>query len=110
MHAGRTLRQARRRAGLSQRDLAGLTGVAQPTIARVETGEHSPRVATLDVLLGACGEALEAVPRAGDGVDRTTIRALLALSPAERVATLPAEAAVLDQFAHAHRVRPRRAT
>ena len=80
MDTGRTLRQARRRAGLSQRALAERTGIAQPTVARVETGNHSPRVATLELLLGACGEALEALPRAGDGVDRTTIRALLALT------------------------------
>jgi transcriptional regulator with XRE-family HTH domain len=104
MDVGRTLRQARRRAGLSQRALAGRTGVAQPTIARLEAGEQSPRVATLDVLLAACGEVLEAMPRAGAGVDRSTIRELLALTPAERLATLPAEAATLDRLAAARRV------
>jgi transcriptional regulator with XRE-family HTH domain len=99
MNVGRTLRQARRRARLSQRALAARTGIAQPTIARIESGDHSPRLATLEALLDACGESLEALPRAGDGVDRTLIRALLALSPAERVATLPAEAAFLDRLA-----------
>jgi len=108
MHAGRALRQARRRAGLSQRALAHLTGIAQPTVARIETGDHSPRVATLEALLAACGEELEAMPRAGDGVDRTTIRDLLALSPAERLATLPAEAAMLDRLARARPSRARR--
>jgi transcriptional regulator with XRE-family HTH domain len=81
---GRTLRRARRRAGLSQRALATATGVAQPTIARIERGSESPRIDTLARLLRACGHRLEARPAAGDGVDRTAIRRLLALTPAER--------------------------
>lgn len=104
MNVGRTLRQARRRAGLSQRALARQTGIAQPTIARVETGEHSPRVATLAALLDACGDAIEALPRAGDGVDRSTIRAMLDLSPSERLSTLTAEAEMLDRLAGARRL------
>jgi transcriptional regulator with XRE-family HTH domain len=36
MNAARSLRHARRRAGLTQRDLAQQTGIAQPTIARIE--------------------------------------------------------------------------
>lgn len=103
MNVGRSLRQARHRAGLSQRALAARTGIAQPTIARVESGAHSPRVITLQQLLHACGEDLEVLPRAGDGIDRTTIRALLAVSPRERLATLPAEAAVLDRLGAARR-------
>jgi transcriptional regulator with XRE-family HTH domain len=104
MNVSRTLRQARRRAGLTQRSLAARTGVAQPTIARIESGDHSPRVVTLEVLLDACGEELDAMPRAGDGVDRTPIRELLGMSPEERLASLPAEAAFLDQLAAARRV------
>jgi predicted transcriptional regulator len=38
MEWGIQLRQARRRVGLSQRDLAARTGIAQPTIARIEGG------------------------------------------------------------------------
>ena len=94
------LRKARRRAGLSQRDLAGLTGVAQPTIARVERGVEVPRVDTLARLLSACGESLEALPSLGVGVDRSLIREMLRRTPAERLASLAEEAeflAVLDQ-------------
>jgi transcriptional regulator with XRE-family HTH domain len=104
MNPGRLLRQARRRAGYSQRALAVRTGIAQPTIARIESGDSNPRLATLEQLLRDCGETIEAVPRAGEGVDRTTIRALLAMTPAERVASLPAEAAVLDRLAAARRL------
>jgi predicted transcriptional regulator len=104
VNVGRTLRQARRRAGLSQRSLAARTGVAQPTIARIEAGAHSPRVITLEVLLDACGEEIQAMPRAGDGIDRTAIRELLEMSPEQRLSTLPAEAAFLDRLASARRV------
>ncbi len=60
---------------------------------------------TLDRLLGACGESIEALPRAGDGVDRTAIRALQRLTPAERLATLRDEARTLERLQMARRVR-----
>lgn len=84
MDAARTLHLARRRSGLSQRELAGRVGVPQPVVARIESGRAVPRVDTLDRLLAGCGEALEARPRLGAGVDRTEIRELLHLTPAQR--------------------------
>jgi transcriptional regulator with XRE-family HTH domain len=69
--------------------------VAQPTIARIERGVEVPRVDTLDRLLRECGDTVEAVPLAGVGVDRSAIRALLRLSPAERARTAVDEAEVL---------------
>jgi transcriptional regulator with XRE-family HTH domain len=87
--------------------LAARTGVAQPTIARIESGDSNPRIETMEHLLRECGETLVAVPRAGAGVDRTTIRALLALTPAGRLASLPAEAATLDRLDRARRIAPR---
>lgn len=39
---GATLREARHRRGMSQRELASLSGVHQPTIAAVETGRRQP--------------------------------------------------------------------
>jgi transcriptional regulator with XRE-family HTH domain len=69
--AGRMLRHARRRAGLTQRALAAKTGVPQETIARIEAGRTDPRVTTLDRLLEGCGFGLEHLPRLGIGIDRT---------------------------------------
>lgn len=43
--------------GLSQRDLAGLTGLHQPAIARLETGGDGPALATLAKLSRATGLA-----------------------------------------------------
>ncbi len=82
--AGRMLRYARRRAGLTQRQLAEKAGIPQETIARIERGRVDPRVKTLDRLLEACGWGLELEPRLGIGVDRTQIRERLALSEPER--------------------------
>jgi predicted transcriptional regulator len=84
MDAARVLRQARRRAGLTQRQLASLAGVPQPMVARIESGAVIPRVDTLDRLLEACGEGLESHPRPGRGLDRTVAREILRLSPPER--------------------------
>jgi transcriptional regulator with XRE-family HTH domain len=104
MRVDQVLRQARRRSGLTQRQLATLTGIAQPTIARIETGESVPRVDTLDRLLGACGEEIEAGPRLGIGIDRTVIRQLLALSPLERMASLVQEGSVMERLSAARRL------
>jgi hypothetical protein len=43
-----------------------------------------PRTDTLDRLLAGCGEGLESRPRLGQGIDRSVIRRLLALSPGRR--------------------------
>lgn len=86
------LREARQKAGLSQRQLGKRAGVTQASIARIEEGKTSPRLETLERLLAACGFELELVPRAGVGVDRTTLRALLALTPAERAGLAVEEA------------------
>jgi predicted transcriptional regulator len=83
--AGRMLRHARRRAGLTQRRLAASVGIPQETIARIEAGRVDPRVGTLDRLLEGCGFGLEHLPRLGIGIDRTQIRDLLDVTGGERL-------------------------
>ena len=83
--AGRMVRYARRRAGMTQRQLAAKAGIPQESIARIEKGRVDPRVGTLDRLLEACDFGLEAMPRLGIGIDRPQIRERLALSPALRL-------------------------
>jgi transcriptional regulator with XRE-family HTH domain len=79
------IRYARRRAGLTQRELGERAGVPQPAIARIERGAVSPRVDTLERLLAVTGATLEVAPQIGRGVDRTLIRAALARSPEQRI-------------------------
>jgi transcriptional regulator with XRE-family HTH domain len=69
---------------MTQRDLAAASGIPQSSIARIEKGTTLPRIDTLQRLLRAAGHDLELEARLGDGVDRTLIRAMLAMTPAER--------------------------
>ena len=48
--------------GMSQRDLARLTGIKQPQIARLEKGQQLPTLDTLGRLLGALGGRFEMGP------------------------------------------------
>ena len=103
MSAKALLRTARREAGLTQRQLAERTGVAQPTIARIEGGLADPRAQTLECLLQACGHELTAERRAGAGIDRSQIRALLRRQPVERLKLLSDDVAGLRRLERARR-------
>jgi transcriptional regulator with XRE-family HTH domain len=92
MDAARVLRQARRRAGLTQRELAARAGVPQSRVAKIESGAVIPRVDTLDRLLAACGEGLESLPRPGLGLDRTGYREHLRTAPSTRLRRAAASA------------------
>lgn len=50
--------EARRRAGMTQRQLAARTGLSQPEIARIESGIVSPSLARVIELVRACGSDL----------------------------------------------------
>ena len=77
--------QARRSAGLSQRELAARAGVAQQEIARYERGRVTPSLERLRSLIAACGlELTFGLARADDSADEQ-ITAALALTPAERL-------------------------
>jgi transcriptional regulator with XRE-family HTH domain len=56
--AGALLRQARCRAGLTQRELAQRAGVAQSVVAAYESGTREPSLATLAALVEATGISL----------------------------------------------------
>jgi transcriptional regulator with XRE-family HTH domain len=77
--------QARRAAGLSQRELSRRTGVPQSSIARIEQGQQVPRTDTLERLLNACGFELRLGPMRGSGVDRSQLREWLEFSHADRL-------------------------
>ncbi len=79
---------ARTRAGLSQRALATRAGTAQSVVARIEGGQASPTVATLERLLDAAGFALrtEATPRPHvDAELLEEIARIMALTPEARL-------------------------
>jgi predicted transcriptional regulator len=98
MDVASTLRNARRAADLSQRELGRRAGVAQPAVARIEAGGVIPRVDTLERLLRACGHTLEVARRAGAGIDRSVIRELLRLTPRQRLDLAVTEAHNLERL------------
>ncbi|MCB0971246.1 MAG: helix-turn-helix domain-containing protein [Acidimicrobiales bacterium] len=83
---------------MTQRELSRRTGVAQPTIARIERGLVDPRVGTIDRLLAACGACISVEPVPGYGIDRSQMRELLRLSARERVELLRRDASGLARL------------
>ena len=90
---------ARMRARLSQRELARVAGTSQPAIAKIERGETSPTVATLERLVAAAGFDLRfiLVPKSESDpvieaykrdIDRTLLRANLRRAVDDRIAGL----------------------
>jgi transcriptional regulator with XRE-family HTH domain len=59
MGGGQLVRESRRRAGMTQRQLASRAGVSQPTVARIESGEVRPSLERIVELGRAAGFELE---------------------------------------------------
>lgn len=59
MKGGQYVREARRRAGLTQRQLAGRAGLTQPAIVRIERGEVAASFERIAELVRACGFDLD---------------------------------------------------
>ena len=54
--------EARRQKGLSQRELAEISGVKQPAIARLESMKATPQIDTLFKILNPLGYTISIVP------------------------------------------------
>ncbi len=86
MTAGELLREARRRHGLTQQQLAARARTSQAAISRIERDLVSPSVATLATLLDLMGEELKLDAEPIDyGHDRTLIEQNLARSETDRI-------------------------
>jgi transcriptional regulator with XRE-family HTH domain len=85
MQGGQIIREARRRANLTQRELAGRVGTTQSAIARIERGATEPSYDRVRQLLQACG--FELVPRIAplDDSNWSVASSNLGLTPEERV-------------------------
>jgi transcriptional regulator with XRE-family HTH domain len=87
---GRVLRGARRRAGISQKQLSVRTGIAAPSLSRIENGHESPSFERLKTCLEALGfePRLELLPLAGSQADPVHLAAEAELTPAQRLESL----------------------
>ena len=91
MTAGRLLRDARQRHGLTQKQLAIRARTSQAAISRIERGLVSPTVETLGKLLAMVNEELVLDAQAINwGHDRTLNRLNLELDVGQRLAQVEA--------------------
>jgi transcriptional regulator with XRE-family HTH domain len=87
---GQVLRDARKRAGISQSQLAIRTGIAAPAISRIENGHESPSFERFATCLEALGfePNLELRPLGGSQADPIHLAAEGELTPAQRLESL----------------------
>jgi hypothetical protein len=85
MTGAEVIRRARRRAGISQAELARRLGTGQPVVARWETGTRAPTLESVGRAVRACGLRLDlCVERVDDGED-ALLHEWMKLSPEQRL-------------------------
>ena len=82
---GELIREARLRAGLTQKELSELTGRERSVIARWEQGTISPPLESLMAIIHACGFDLPLTLIRVDKSADDELRAALLETPSERV-------------------------
>jgi HTH-type transcriptional regulator / antitoxin HipB len=88
---GELLAETRRRAGITQSELARRLGISQAAIAQLEQPRSNPRFATLERALRAAGaELVISSRRRAPATDESLIRRQLALTPEQRLRNLEA--------------------
>ena len=86
MIGGELVREGRRRAGLTQRELAERAGTTQSAIARLESGRNSPSFEQVERLLKLCGFSMIVSLATYDDSHLVQAKANLRRSVDERIA------------------------
>jgi transcriptional regulator with XRE-family HTH domain len=107
MSSATIIRSARKRAGLTQAELAGRLGKSQSEIGRWERGQARPSFETLTQVVRACGLDLTAQVSAADDSYAPHIERMLRLRPADRVRRAAEHANSLRMMRRAARVAAR---
>jgi transcriptional regulator with XRE-family HTH domain len=81
---GELVREARKRAGMTQAQLAELAGTTQSAIARLESGRHSPSFEQVENLMRLCGFQLIVELAPYDDSDIVQAQALLRMNVDDR--------------------------
>jgi transcriptional regulator with XRE-family HTH domain len=90
MIGGELVREARKRAGLTQAELAARASTTQSAIARLESGRTSPALEQVERLLQLCGFQLIIELAPYDDSDIVQAEASLQRDPQARVAQMDA--------------------
>lgn len=90
MIGGELVRESRKRAGLTQAELAARAGTTQSAIARLESGRTAPSLEQVERLLRLCGFQLLVELAPYDDSDIVQAEARLRRTPDERIAELEA--------------------
>ncbi|CAN5751203.1 hypothetical protein BH11GEM1_BH11GEM1_14060 [soil metagenome] len=117
--AGQLAGEARKRAALSQRELAERAGTTQAGIARIEAGDTTPSFETLRRLVDAAGFDLHVelmtkpapdpvIAAYKRDVDNTLLLENLRKTPEQRSKTLAAMARLSGEMARARRAAARK--
>ncbi|MGH3446984.1 MAG: helix-turn-helix domain-containing protein [Nocardioidaceae bacterium] len=85
MLGGELIREGRRRAGLTQAELAVRAGTAQSGIARWESGRTAPSLDDVRRLVRLCGFDVEVAIVPYEDTDITQAERLIDLSPQQRI-------------------------
>jgi transcriptional regulator with XRE-family HTH domain len=86
MRGNHLVREARKRAGLTQAELAARAGTTQSAIARLESGATTPTLETISKLVRAAGFDLTiGIAKTDDDHDWSLVQQNLRLTPTQRV-------------------------
>src|SRR3954451_11785418 len=96
------VREARRRAGLTQAELAERAGTTQSAVARLESGRTSPSFDQGVRLIRLCGFRLDVALDPYDDSDVAQAEALLRLSVDERLDRMEAGIAFAEELRAAY--------
>ena len=110
MKGNHLVREARRRAGLSQAELATRIGTTQSVISRLERGVTAPSMQTISEILRACGFDLTVrmTPTDADH-DWSLVQQNLRLSPTQRVEKMKRANRFMTDLREAGRISASRA-
>jgi transcriptional regulator with XRE-family HTH domain len=105
MRGGELIREARKRSGLSQRELAELLGTTQAVITRWETGRRSPSFEKVVQAVRACGLDLAVRIVHRDDEHSLLIEEALTLNPGQRLDRVAQSTAAVRDLVSAVRKR-----
>ncbi|MPZ93030.1 MAG: helix-turn-helix domain-containing protein [Actinobacteria bacterium] len=99
MKGGELIREARKRVGLTQRELAERLGTTQAVIARWELGRTSPPFERVVEAIRACGLELSVRITKSDPEHALLVEENLRLSPRDRLNRLTSSRSAMDELA-----------